>query len=227
MSPVFASTVLFSVWALAIISWRWASEILPVSVKTRVGYNKENLDEWIKNLLEIEPVAITIHARTKKEMSLVPARWELVARTKELAKDSETLIIGNGDVKDLRDAQYKISETNADGVMLGRAIFGNPWLFSNYNREKALQEFNLGTQFPSDFADFKSTLSLSERLGVMLEHAKLYDELFVGVKNFALMRKHFGSYVGGFAGAKELRTQLMGANNSLEVAEIINPYLST
>jgi tRNA-dihydrouridine synthase B len=199
---------------------------LPVSVKTRVGYNKENLDEWMKHLLETEPVAITLHARTRKEMSLVPARWELVARAKGLAKDSETLIIGNGDVRDLSDARYKIKDSGADGAMLGRAIFGNPWLFSNYNREKALNEFNLALGAPSEeFADLKSTLGLSERLKVMLEHARLYDELFAGIKNFALMRKHFGSYVGGFAGAKELRTKLMGATNSAEVEEMMKPYL--
>lgn len=196
---------------------------LPVSVKTRVGYNKENLAEWMKHLLETEPVAITLHARTRKEMSLVPARWELVARAKELAKGTETLIIGNGDVRDLRDAHYKIKESGADGAMLGRAIFGNPWLFSDYNREKALIEFNEGKK--EEFADLKSTLSLPERLKVMLEHAKLYDELYVGIKNFALMRKHFGSYVGGFAGAKELRTKLMSAENSKEVEEIIRSYI--
>lgn len=200
---------------------------LPVSVKTRVGYNKENLDEWMKHLLETEPAVITIHARTRKEMSLVPARWGLVARAKELAKDSETLILGNGDIKDIRDAYYKVKESGANGAMLGRAIFGNPWLFSDYNREKALREFNLEAESPSgEFADFKSTLSLAQRLEVMLEHAKLYDKLFTGIKNFALMRKHFGSYVGGFAGAKELRVKLMSAENSLQVEEIIKPYLS-
>lgn len=204
---------------------------LPVSVKTRVGYNKESLEEWLKHLLSTEPVAIMIHARTRKEMSLVPARWDLIAQAKELARESQTLIIGNGDVKDLRDAYYKTHESGADGAMLGRAVFGNPWLFCDYNRKKAKEEFNLGAQLPStsktEFMDFKSTLSLRERLGVMLEHARLYEGLFSGVKSFALMRKHFGSYIGGFAGAKELRTRLMGANNVRDVEEIITPHIST
>ncbi len=198
---------------------------LPVSVKTRVGYNKENLDEWLKILLEEQPAAITIHARTKKELSLVPARWELVARAKEIAKDSETLIIGNGDVTDLRDAYYKCKQTGADGAMLGRAVFGNPWLFSEYNRAKALTEFETGDAEP--FVDQKSILGLSDRLRVMLEHAELFDELFAGIKNFALMRKHFGSYVGGFAGAKDLRVKLMEAENSKQVKQTIEPYLET
>ncbi|MBI3632915.1 MAG: tRNA-dihydrouridine synthase, partial [Candidatus Vogelbacteria bacterium] len=195
------------------------AENLPVSVKTRVGYNKENLDEWLKNLLSETPAAIVIHARTKKELSLVPARWELIARAKEIAKDSETLVIGNGDVKDLRDAYNKINQTGADGTMLGRAVFGNPWLFSDYNRTKSLKKFE--SKESTLFVDKKATLTLSERLKVMLEHAELFDELYTGIKSFALMRKHFGSYVGGFSGAKELRVQLMEAENSKQVQKIV------
>ena len=109
---------------------------LPVSVKTRIGYHQENLEEWLGALLETKPAAITVHARTRKEMSKVPARWKEVARAVELARGSGTLIIGNGDVIDLADARAKARETGADGVMLGRAIFGNPWLF---NRDSLLQ----------------------------------------------------------------------------------------
>ena len=104
---------------------------LPVSVKTRVGWNKVELDTWIPKLLEMKLAAITVHARTRKEMSLVPARWGHVAEVVAMAKGSGTLIIGNGDVRDIPDAKAKVVETGADGVMLGRAIFGNPWLFAN------------------------------------------------------------------------------------------------
>ena len=109
---------------------------LPVSVKTRVGYNKVELDTWLPALLSVKPAAITVHARTRKEMSDVPAQWGLVKTAVEMAKGSGTLIIGNGDVKDLADAKQKAAETGADGVMLGRAIFGNPWLFANLARVK-------------------------------------------------------------------------------------------
>lgn len=197
---------------------------LPVSIKTRVGYNRENLEEWLKNLLETEPVAIIVHARTKKELSLVPARWELVKRAKEIAKDTETLILGNGDVTDLKDGYFKAEESGADGVMLGRAIFGNPWLFSKYNRERAAQEFKNGDRTP--FKDLKSELGLKDRLIVMLEHARIYEELFRGIKSFALMRKHFGSYVSGFAGARELRTKLMETESVDDVEKVTEPYLT-
>src|SRR6185369_1545023 len=91
---------------------------LPVSVKTRIGYNKNELETWLPALLDVEPAVITIHARTRKEMSLVPARWEHVKRAVEIrdawrGKDgqkSETLIFGNGDALDISDAQKKADE---------------------------------------------------------------------------------------------------------------------
>src|SRR3989338_2438042 len=105
---------------------------LPVSVKTRIGYNTDQLDAWLPELLAEEPAAVTIHARTRKEMSDVPARWDTVARAVALRDSlgSKTLILGNGDVKDIADARAKAAETKCDGVMLGRAVYGNPWLFS-------------------------------------------------------------------------------------------------
>src|SRR3989338_4287812 len=109
---------------------------LPVSVKTRIGYNKNELSTWLPELLAEELAAVIIHARTRKEMSKVPARWECV-REAALIRDSlhsSTLILGNGDVADIDDARRKCEETGADGVMLGRAIFGNPFLFSKQKR---------------------------------------------------------------------------------------------
>ena len=112
-------------------------EYIPVSVKTRLGYNTNILEEWLPVLLKAKPVAITIHARTRKEMSKVPADWTQIKRAVEIRDDlrnklgSDTYILGNGDVTDLEDAQKKVDETGCDGVMLGRAIFGSPWLFSN------------------------------------------------------------------------------------------------
>lgn len=104
---------------------------LSISVKTRVGFNRVELETWIPKLLETKLAAITVHARTRKEMSNVPAQWGYVKEVVAMAKRSGTLIIGNGDVKDLADAKIKADETGADGVMLGRAVFGNPWLFAN------------------------------------------------------------------------------------------------
>lgn len=187
---------------------------IPVSVKTRIGYNKNELEEWLPNLLEVEPAVITIHARTRKEMSLVPARWEHVKRGVEIrdtmceSREKKTLIFGNGDVENLADAKQKAEETGCDGVMLGRAIFGNPWLFSGH--------------IPT----------VEEKLKVLIEHSKLFEELVQPKlpngqgKSFAVMKKHFKAYVEGFSGAKELRIKLMEANNSEEVSKTILDFLN-
>jgi tRNA-dihydrouridine synthase len=91
---------------------------IPVSVKTRVGFNADDLEVWLPNLLEANPAAITIHARTKKEMSLVPANWDRVKRAVEIAHGSGVLILGNGDVKNLDEARTRVAETACDGVIV-------------------------------------------------------------------------------------------------------------
>ena len=113
---------------------------LPISVKTRLGYSppagqagKKEMESWIRALLEEDLAALTIHLRTRKEMSSVPAHWDLMKRIVEIRDEMKvaTLIIGNGDVMNLKEAREKARETGCDGVMLGRAIFGNPWLFAS------------------------------------------------------------------------------------------------
>ncbi len=177
--------------------------MIGISVKTRVGYNKVEIDTWIPELLEENLDALIIHCRTMKEMSKVPARWEhvkevVVLRDKiQKEKEKKTLILGNGDIVDVEDAKNKIKESGADGAMLGRAIFGNPWLFK---KERVLTD-----------------ISPKEKLKVMLEHTKLFEEFLGDIKNFAIMKKHYKAYVNGFEGAKELRIKLMEATNVKEV----------
>ncbi|MES2087887.1 MAG: tRNA-dihydrouridine synthase [Patescibacteria group bacterium] len=192
---------------------------LPVSVKTRIGYNKNELETWLPELLEEHPAVVTIHARTRKEMSLVPARWEHVKRAVEIRNElkSETLIFGNGDVLNLDDARAKVHETGCDGVMLGRAIFGNPFLFSDLRKKKRPEASEGQPQMES----------VSGRLQVMLEHTKLFDELFHGIKNFAIMKKHYKAYVQGFDGSKELRIKLMEAENVADVERVVTEYLKS
>lgn len=180
-------------------------EGLPVSVKTRLGYNKNEYETWVPELLKEDIAALTVHGRTRKEMSKVPARWEDIKRIAEIVRESgkDTLILGNGDVTDLADARQKAAETGVDGVMLGRAIFGNPWLFDSERGE----------------------IPLEEKLSVMVEHTRLFEELLGDVKNFAIMKKHYKAYVNGFDGAKELRMELMETSSAEEVAAITERFL--
>ena len=177
---------------------------LPVSVKTRIGYNKNELATWLPELLAEEPAAIIIHARTRKEMSNVPARWEHIREAVAIRNQlkSKTLIIGNGDVNDLADAYEKVEMSGADGVMIGRAFFGRPWLLSQRLNLKSVERFNLS-------------------LKMLLEHTKLFDKLLGKHKSFAVMKKHFKAYVTGFPGAKELRAKLMATKNVAEVEKIL------
>ena len=185
---------------------------LPVSVKTRIGYHKNELESWVPALLNERPAALTIHARTRKEMSKVPARWEhvreAVAMRNELQEGlparERTLILGNGDVTGLQDAEAKAEESGADGVMIGRAIFGNPWLFD-------------GT---------KGNISIEERLRVMVEHTRHFEEL-LPFKSFSIKKKHFKSYVGDFPGARELRMQLMEAESGDEVEALVRAWIAS
>ena len=182
---------------------------LPVSVKTRIGYDSDNLVEWLPRLLETEPDAIIIHARTRKEMSLVPARWEAVARAVEIARrydssPNRTRIIGNGDIISLADAEEKVRQSGADGAMIGRGIFGNPWFFDKTKDINAI--------------------SIKEKLSVMLEHTFLFEKLFVDIKSFSVMKKHYKAYLSGFDGAKKLRVEVMAARDANEVARIVKKY---
>lgn len=185
---------------------------LPVSVKTRIGYNKNNLAEWLPVLLKTEPAAITIHARTRKEMSLVPARWEHLKEAVQIrdafdSSSDKTLILGNGDVKDLADAYKKVEETGCDGVMIGRGIFGNPWLF---NKEL------IGKEIP-----------VQQKLKVMIEHTYLFEQIMAGEKDFNIMKKHYKAYVNGFDNAKELRIELMeNAVDAAAVEKITNDFIA-
>lgn len=185
---------------------------LPVSVKTRLGYNKDELERWLPELLAEAPAVVTIHARTRKELSDVPARWDRIAAAVALRDRGgfRTLIFGNGDAQSLAEARTLARESGADGVMLGRAIFGNPFLFAS------------GAAAGAYRADVR------RRLAVMLEHTKLFERLFLGsppVKNFSVMKKHYKAYVAGWEGAKELRIRLMAAERPAEVEKIVGEFL--
>src|SRR3989344_3382771 len=183
---------------------------MPVSIKTRIGYDKYDKKEfkkWLTALLEEKPAAITIHGRTKKEMSLVPARWDIFAEAVKIRNEfdpspNHTLILGNGDIRNIADAEEKAKTFGADGVMIGRAVFGNPWLFANV----------------------KKIISTKEKLSILLEHTKLFEKINKG-QNFDVMKKHFKSYVSGFPGAKELRIKLMTSKNAKEAEKIILVFL--
>lgn len=174
-----------------------------VSVKTRIGYNKNEIENWIPEILKEKVDVLTVHLRTRKEMSKVPAQWEKIKRVIELRDQlaPETLIFGNGDAKDLKHASELAKKTGVDGVMLGRAIFGNPWLFAEH------------------------VPTVEEKLKVLVEHIKLFDKEFKNIKNFSIMKKHFKAYINGFDGAVGLRAKLMDSKGASEAVRIVGDFL--
>lgn len=206
---------------------------LPVSVKTRIGYNKDEIDNWIPVLLKENIAALTIHARTRKEMSKSPAQWERVERVVALRDKlaSQTRIIGNGDVLSMDDARLKVAASGADGAMIGRALFGNPWFFNPTKRLphklNALPTHGVDREklISHDMSDGRvEYVSLVERLKVMVEHTKLFEELLPH-KNFAVMKKHYKAYVNGFPGAVDFRHDLMQQNSAAEVEAVVHAFL--
>lgn len=186
---------------------------IPVSVKTRIGWNKVEFMEWLPKILECNVPVLTVHLRTRKEMSKVDAHWELMPEVVKLVremtgeiKDGGTIILGNGDIKSVKEGKEKAKVSGCDGVMVGRGIFGTPWFFDEEVFEKG-----------------KNT---EERLKILIEHTKLFEEKLGDIKNFAIMKKHYKAYVHGFDGAKELRVELMECSNSKEIEEKINAFLS-
>jgi tRNA-dihydrouridine synthase len=189
------------------------STTLPVSVKTRLGYSKTaELEGWITALLEEQPAALTVHLRTRAEMSDVPAHWELAPQIVALRDkiSPKTVLLGNGDVRSLEDAHAKTKESGMDGIMVGAGVFGNPWFFSG------------------------RTPDIKERLERLASHTKLFEKLYRSddpkpishggrIKNFDVMKKHYKSYTPG---EKELRMRLMEAENAAEVHEIVQDFLS-
>ncbi len=175
-------------------------KILPISVKTRIGYDQIVTLDWIKNLLEEEPANITLHGRTLKQMYTGLANWNEIAKAAELIHQSglKTTILGNGDVKSLEIAYENIKNYGVDGVLIGRGSYGEPWIFRGEHK------------------------SLKQKLEVALEHAKAYEKIFgIGEKSFAPMKKHLGWYCTDFPNAKELRMQLIRCNSADEVENII------
>ncbi len=173
---------------------------LPVSVKTRLGFNSIDHD-WIKHILDTEIVALSVHARTRKEMSKVPAHWDELGKISEIAKDSGKLIVGNGDVTNMEDVREKAKMYNLDGIMVGRGIFDNPWFFAG-----------------------KEVNDPKERINLLLKHLDNFEKLWLsggGGKNFDVMKRFFKIYINDWPGAKDLRAQLMMTKNKEEVLQIL------
>jgi len=177
---------------------------LPISVKTRIGdYKPDEWHNWIKLLLEQDLVNLTIHLRTRKEMTKVPAHYELIPEILALRDElaPQTLITINGDVRDRQHGLELARAYNIDGFMIGRGVFANPFAFETEPHSRSREELVALANLQLDLHDRYST-ELSPRK---------YDPL----------KRYFKIYFRGFPGASEIRDKLMHTKTTDEARAII------
>ena len=175
---------------------------LPVSIKTRLGWsNPEEYRSWLPALLSEHPAALTVHLRTRKEMSKVPAHYELIPDIVDLRSQisPETKLIINGDIKDKAHAlELYAKYPEVDGFMIGRGVFQNPYCFTEH-------------------------IPTREELMSLLEmHLDLYEKYTN--RSYEPLKHFFKIYINNFSGAKELRAKLMETHAISEVREILEKY---
>lgn len=170
---------------------------LPVSVKTRTGIKQHQTEEWISELLEVDPAAIILHGRTQRMQSEGDASWEEIRKAVQLRNQLKPNIPfhGNGDVSSYERGLNRIAESGVDGIMVGRGIFQNPWFF---NPEK-------------------TEITKEERFEKLVEHTKLFEQTWGGIKNFNILKRFYKIYLNSFPGAAKLRADLMEVKDYEEV----------
>ncbi|MDD2823166.1 MAG: tRNA-dihydrouridine synthase [Candidatus Daviesbacteria bacterium] len=178
---------------------------LPVSVKTRIGMRSIATEEWIGFLLSLDLDALTIHGRTVKEKSKVLAHWDEIGAAVKLRDkiSPKTLIIGNGDVMSYKQAQEYAKKYGVDGIMIGRGVFNNLWVFNPKIREE--------------------DISPEMRIEALITHINLFEKTWGINKNYDILKKFFKAYISGFDGSKTLRTKLMDTKTPAEALNILSP----
>lgn len=182
---------------------------LPVSVKTRLGYSRtDEWSIWLEHILRQNIKNLTIHLRTKKEMSKVPAHFELIPAIKELRDKiaPQTLLTINGDINDRAHAMELIQQTGVDGAMIGRGIFANPFAFEQDPTSHSREELLDLLKYQLDLHDQWDTPELPRK--------------------FDPLKRFFKIYVRNFDGAAELRDKLMHAKDTNEVRRLLASWPS-
>jgi tRNA-dihydrouridine synthase len=189
---------------------------IPLSVKTRIGYDTVIVERWIEHLLAEQPVAISVHGRTLEQMYRGAADWSAIERAAHIARKTTTLLLGNGDVQNLHEVVQRVRQHGVHGVLVGRGALGEPWLFRRKEAARA------AVNDPAHVIASDSP-SREERFRVMLDHARQYEAL-LDRQCFPRMRKHLGWYCKGFPGAAALRNAMVRASSSDDVARLVADY---
>lgn len=175
---------------------------LPVSVKTRTGIKTHDTERWMNDIFETKPAAVILHGRTQKMMSDYPAEWEEIKKAVEIRDQiaPEIPLMGNGDVFELQDGYEKIKMSGADGAMIGRGIFHDPWIFNNEAKERTPEE----------------------KLTILWKHAKAFSDFWGDRRSFMIIRRFFKIYTNSFRNAAEIRAALMETMNIDDVKKVLH-----
>jgi len=176
---------------------------IPVSVKTRLGFSEVD-PTWHELLLRQNLSMLSVHGRTRKQMSAVPADWEQIGKVRELRDrlSPETLIVGNGDVSSRVQGVELAQQYQLDGIMIGRGIFHDPFVFAT----------------PSPWADYTK----QQRIDLYTKHVQLFAQTWQhNERRVVTLNKFCKVYINGFDGAKELRDQLMHADNADHLLQML------
>lgn len=182
---------------------------IALSIKTRLAADSELTKEWLTFLLSQDINAITLHARTADLIDVKPANWDELGKLVKLRNyiNKDIVIIGNGDVLSYSEVLDKHNNYNVDGVMIGRGVFKNPWVF----------EKNIHT----------AEHTTSEHIELLIKHTKLFNDVWGKNKNFEVMKKFFKIYVKDFRGANEFRQSLMETRNYEEFCTVIEEFTNS
>ncbi|MHB1864813.1 MAG: tRNA dihydrouridine synthase [Candidatus Saccharimonadales bacterium] len=180
---------------------------LPVSVKTRTGYNEVDLT-WHEFLLNQDLAMLTIHGRTKKQMSKVPANWEVINEIRKLRDQlsPSTLIVGNGDVENRKSGEKLAKRYNLDGIMIGRGVFNDPYAFAKNSPWQSL--------------------TIKDRLDLFEKHIRLFNKEWADTKPLKILNKFCKVYINHFDSAKEYREKLMACNTADELLATLSSIRS-
>ena len=179
---------------------------LPVSVKTRLGMTEvDEWHDWLRHILEQDIANLSIHLRTRKEMSKADAHWELIPEIKKLRDEVApgTLLTINGDIPDRKTGLELVEKYGVDGVMIGRGIFKNPYAFEHEPEEHTSDEL----------------------LNLLRVHLDLFDKYAeIEPRKYTPLHRFFKIYVKGFRGAAELRNELMNTRSTDEARALLNSF---
>ena len=187
---------------------------LPVSVKTRLGYSSiDEWRDWIGILLQQDIVALTVHLRTKKEMSKVPAHWEIMSDIRELRDQiaPKTLLIGNGDVMTREQGQMLINKHGIDGVMIGRGVFHDPFVFTDKANSR------------SKTKEGETDTTKADLIDLLRYHLDLFDHYQAQTgRPYETLKRFYKIYIRDFDGAAEVRDRLMHTTTTIEARAVID-----